>query len=117
MKYTILIALSFFSYSLFGQANLTGTWDTGEDNTIIVITEIDGKPTGKIKSSDNPKATIGKVILKDVKKKGEIWEGKIYAAKRQEWYDAEITQKGDVLEIEISVGFFSKTLEWKKLKI
>ena len=116
MKYTILIAFSIFAYSLFGQSNLIGTWDTGEDNTIIEITEIDGKPTGKIKSSDNPKAKIGKVILKDVKQKGEIGEGKIYAAKRQEWYDAEITQKGDVLEIEISVGFFSKTVVWKKVQ-
>ena len=86
----------------------------GEDNTIIEITEIDGKPNGKIKSSDNPKAKIGNVILKEVNKNGRIWGGKIYAAKRQEWYDAEITQKGNVLEIEISVGFFSKTVEWKK---
>ena len=115
MKYTILIAFSIFAYSLFGQSNLTGTWDTGEDNTIIEITEIEDKPTGKIKSSDNPKAKIGNVILKEVNKNGRIWKGKIYAAKRQEWYDAEITQKGDVLEIEISVGFFSKTLEWNKI--
>ena len=114
MKITILIALSIFSYSLFGQSNLIGTWNTGEDNTIIEISEIDRKSAGKIKSSDNPKAKIGNVILKEVNKNGRIWEGKIYAAKRQEWYDADITQKGDVLEIEISVGFLSKTIEWKK---
>jgi hypothetical protein len=114
MKYTILIAFSIFSYSVFGQPNLIGTWNTGQDNTIIEITEIDGIPSGKIKTSDNPKAAIGNVILKDVKKKGEIWKGKIYAAKRQEWYDAEISQKGNVIKIEISVGFFSKTVVWKK---
>ena len=114
MKYTILIAFSILSHCVFSQSNLTGTWNTGEDNTIIEIIEIDGKPNGKIKSSDNPKAKIGNVILKEVNKNGRIWEGKIYAAKRQEWYDAEITQKGNVLAIEISVGFFSKTVEWKK---
>jgi len=114
MKYTILIAFSIFSHCVFGQSNLRGAWDTGEDNTIIEITEIDGKTTGKIKSSDNPKAKIGNVILKEVNKNGRIWVGKIYAAKRQEWYDAEITQKGDVLEIKINVGLFSKTVEWKK---
>lgn len=42
MKYTILIAFSILSHCVFGQSNLTGTWDTGEDNTIIEITEIDG---------------------------------------------------------------------------
>ena len=114
MKYTLLIAFTILSYCASGQSNITGTWDTGEDNTVIEIIEIDGKPTGKIKASDNPKAKIGKIILKEVKKTGRIWNGKIYAAKRQKWYDAEITHKGDVLEIEISVGFFKKTLEWKK---
>ena len=114
MKHLILIVATLCSFSVFGQSNLTGTWDTGEDNTMIEITEIDGNPTGKIKSSDNPNATISNVILKDVKKKGEIWKGKIYAAKRQEWYDAEITQKGNLLEIEINVGFLSKTVVWKK---
>ena len=114
MKHLILIVATLCSFSVFGQSNLTGTWDTGEDNTIIEITEIEDKPTGKIKSSDNPKAKIGNVILKEVNKNGRIWKGKIYAAKRQEWYDAEITKKGDVLEIQISVGFFRKTVEWKK---
>ena len=114
MKHLILIVATLCSFSVFGQSNLTGNWDTGEDNTIIEITEIEGKPTGKIKSSDNPKAKIGNVILKAVHKYGRNWKGKIYAAKRQEWYDAEITQKGDVLEIQIRAGFFRKTVEWKK---
>ena len=114
MKYIILIAFSILSNCIFGQSNLTGTWDTGEDNTIIEIIEIDGKPVGKLKSSDNLKAQIGNVILKEVNKNGKTWKGKIYAAKRQEWYDAEITQKGDVLEINIRVRFFRKTVLWKK---
>lgn len=116
MKNLILIVVALCSFSVFGQSNLTGTWDTGEDNTVIEITESDGKTTGKIKSSDNPKATINKVMLKDLKKSGSSWNGKIYAAKRQQWYDAEITQKGDVLEIKISVGFMSKTVEWKRIE-
>ena len=114
MKHLILIAATLCSFSVFGQSNLTGTWDTGEDNTVIEITESAGKTTGKIKSSDNPKASIGKVMLKDLKKSSSSWKGKIYAAKRQKWYDAEITQEGEILEIIISVGFFSKTVVWKK---
>lgn len=115
MKHLILIVVTICSFSVFGQSNLIGTYDTGEDNTKIVISESDGTITGKIKSSDNPKAIIGKVMLKDLRKSGNSWEGKIYAAKRQEWYDAVITSKGNVLEIEISVGFFSKTLEWNRI--
>ena len=114
MKYTIIIAFSILSHCVFGQSNLFGNWDTGKDNTIIEIIEINGKTIGKIKSSDNPKAKIGNVILKEVNKIGEIWKGKIYAARRQDWYDAEITQKDNVLEIEINAGFFKKTVKWKK---
>ncbi len=39
MKYTILIAFSILSHCVFDQSNLSGAWDTGEDNTIIEITE------------------------------------------------------------------------------
>ena len=55
-------------------------------------------------------------MLKDLKQKDQTWEAKIYAAKRQKWYDAVITPpKGNELEIEISVGFLSKTIEWRKI--
>lgn len=114
MSQIILIAVSIFSSLVFVPSDLIACWDTGEDNTIIEISEMDGKPFGRIKSSDNPKAKIGKIILKEIKKKGENWQGKIYAVKRQEWYDAEIRKKEDVLEIEIIVGFFSKTVVWKR---
>ena len=116
MKNIILIVLTICSYSIYGQSNIIGTWDTGEDNTIIVISESIGKVVGKIKSSDNSKAIIGKSLLKELKKSGAKWEGKIYAAKRQKWYDAILTQKGNILEIKISAGFFSKTVKWKRIE-
>ena len=114
IKHLILIVVTLCSFSVSGQSQLNGTWNTGEDNTVIEITESAGKTSGKIKSSDNPKATIGKVIVKDLKKSGSSCKGKIYAPKRQEWYDAVLTQKGNILVIKISVGFFSKTVEWKE---
>lgn len=115
MKNIILFVFVLCSYAIYGQSNLVGTWDTGENNTKIEITAPEGAITGTIKSSDNPKATVGKIILKDVKKEGSHWEGKIYAAKKKQWYDAVLSEKEELLEIKISVGFFSKTLEWKKL--
>jgi len=116
MKYLILMFAILCSFSVFGQTNLIGTWDTKEDNTKIVITESEGNITGKIKSSDNPKAAIDKIVLKDLKINGDHWTAKIYAAKRQRWYNAELQLTGDVLEIEISVGLLSKTVEWNKEK-
>jgi len=114
MKYLSLLAVIICSFSVSGQCNFIGAWDTKEDNTIIVISESDSNILGKIESSDNPKAAVGKVILKDLKPNGNSWKGTIYAARRKQWYDAVITLKGNVLEIEIQVGFFSKTIEWNK---
>ena len=114
MRNLILIIVTFCSFSAFGQANFNGVWATGEDNTKIEISEVDGQITGKIKSSDNKKAKIGKVILKDLQKRGSKWTGSIYAAKRDEWHDVKITPNEDVLKLKISAGVFSKSLEWKK---
>ena len=115
MKHLILIILTLYSYSVFSQSDLFGTWNTNnEDNTTIEISESKSQITGKIKSSDNPQTEIGTIILKDFKKDGNRWKAKLYAPKRGKWYDAIISPKGQILEIEISVGFLSKTLEWKK---
>ncbi len=115
MKNFILIIFALCSYLMFGQSNLTGTWNTNDENTIIEIVKSKNLIIGKVKSSNNPKAKIGQIILKDLTKNGNTWTGKIYAPKKQEWYDVVITPKNNVLELEISVGFFSKTLEWKKI--
>jgi hypothetical protein len=56
------------------------------------------------------------VILKDLKEDGSRWSGRIYATQRGEWHDVEITPNTDVLELKISVGLFSKSLEWKKIE-
>jgi hypothetical protein len=116
MKNLILIIFTFCSFSVLGQASLNGVWATGEDNTKIEILEVDGQISGKIKSSNNEKAKIGKVILKDLNKKGGKCTGRIFAAKRGEWYDVKITPNKDVLEIKISVGLLSRSVEWKKVK-
>ena len=58
---------------------IVGTWITLEDNTKIQIVEEKGMLIGKIKSSDNPNAQVGKLILKDLVKSGNTWTGKIFA--------------------------------------
>lgn len=116
MKNLILFVLLCFSFSAFSQSSLKGIWNTGEDNTKIEIYQSNEHWVGKIKSSDNSKAEIGKVILKDLKKNDDKWHGKLYAAKKKEWYDVTIVTESDVIELKINVGFFSKTIEWEKIK-
>ncbi len=53
-------------------------------------------------------------MVKEFKQTNSIWKGKLYSPKRQEWYDADFTAVGNKLMIEISVGFFSKSVEWIK---
>lgn len=116
MKNFILIIAIFYSFSVIAQDSLSGVWATGDDNTKIEISEENSEIEGKIKSSDNQKAKIGKVILKDLKEDGNQWKGRIYAARRGEWHNVEIIPREEVLELKISVGLFSKTLEWKKIR-
>lgn len=110
---TFFIAF-FLIASLSAQKTLEGTWQTGEDNTVVKTYQKDGAWYGKIISSDNPKAKMGTDILKGFKQENGAWEGKIFAIKRGKIMDAIIKPAKDVLEITVSAGFFSKTLEWKR---
>ena len=111
----VLLTFGLFSFTGFAQSEVDGNWVVGGQNTVVKIVEEGSVHSGKIMSSDNPKAEIGKHMVKDLKqnKKGK-WEGQVYSPKRKEWYDAEFTRKGEILEVTISVGFFSKTMKWKK---
>ena len=116
MKFAITIAIVIaMSFSLLAQNGSTGVWDTGDENTKIeFLQKEEGSIYGKILSSDAPKAKTGKILVKDVKFKNGGWTGKIYSAKKEKWYDASFARKQDKLEVSISSGFFSKTLEWKR---
>jgi len=115
MKNLILItALSIMSFSVYSQTDLTGQWNTGDHNTMVKIEQQNGVYIGKIVSSDNPKAKPGTIILKDIKTKKNGYSGKLYAPKQGEWYDGVINMNSNKLIIEISVGFFSKTVKWSK---
>lgn len=111
----LVTMLSLFSITVFSQTDISGKWNTGDQNTIVEIVQQNGVYIGKMISSDNPNVKLGKVILKDVKPQKAYWTGKIYAPRRGEWYDATISTRGNILKLEMSVGFFSKTIEWTKL--
>ena len=97
----LVLIITLFSSNIFGQANISGEWVVGEQNTVVKIEKKNGAYTGKIISSDNPKAKIGQLMVKEVQQKKNKWEGKIYSPKRKEWYDAEFSKKGNNLDVEI----------------
>ncbi len=114
MRNISLITILLCSLQAFSQSELLGTWDTGDENTKIQISEANGELTGVLKSTDNEQAKIGRVILRDLQQQGTKWTGQIWAARRQKWFDVEITSSENLLELEIDAGFRSKTVEWKR---
>ena len=115
-KLFVVLMICLCGSVLFAQSDLTGKWHTGKENTLVKIYETKGEYFGEIVSSDNPKVQIGKKIVKDLKNKKGKWKGKLFAVKKQEWVDAEFKPKNDILEITVKVGFFTKTVEWNKVK-
>lgn len=101
-------------FGLSAQSTPTGVWNTGQENSQIKITKVDGSYVGYLISSENPNAKIGRQMLKDFQAVGDKWEGKLYAPRKGEWFDAVLRLKGDLLIVKVGSGFWSKTLEWKK---
>lgn len=117
MKKFLAITISILiSISSYAQNTLQGTWATGEENTIIATYEKEDGWYGKIISSDNPKAKIGKDILIGFVKDDEEWKGKLFAVKRGKVLHTTIIPSETELVITVSAGFFSKTLKWKKVE-
>lgn len=100
------------STSLFAQQFLEGVWQTGEDNTKIETYYKDGAWFGKIISSDNPKAEIGRDILRNLKKKGDLWEGDYYKLDRDKKMKVVVKPTENKLLLEVSIAIFTKELEW-----
>ena len=103
--------------SLSAQDITEGIWLTGEENTKIETYLKEGLWYGKIVSSDNPKATIGKDILIGFRKDNNQWIGNLYAARRDRIMDASMIALNEKLEITVSAGFLKKKLSWLKEEV
>lgn len=114
MKILIVLLSLFTIFQNSHEHSIIGTWNTLEDNTTIQIIEQKGILFGRIKASDNSKAQVGRLILKDLIKSGKSWTGKIFAVKKNQWYDVEITSEKNSLNLKIQVGFLHKNLIWQK---
>lgn len=106
------LGLLLTSVSINAQQSIDGIWNTGKENTTIEIKKVEGK----IYSSDNAKATKGKLMIKDLEKTGNSYKGKLYIIKKNRWVDAVFVPNGNSLTVTISAGWQSKTLKWSKVK-
>ncbi|QMU64770.1 MAG: DUF2147 domain-containing protein [Flavobacteriaceae bacterium] len=108
-----LVLMTLFSITIYAQSeSVVGEWVVGKQNTVIKIAQENEAYTGKIVSSNNEKAEIGKLMVKDVKQVEGQWKGKVYSPKRKKWYDTTFIPNKKELNIELSVGFFNKTITW-----
>ena len=112
-----MFVLSILSVATYAQIDVAGIWNTGDQNTLVEIQEENGRYIGKVLSSDNPKMKEGTLILKDILLKKGTCEGKVYAPRRGEWYDTTLEKQNGTLKLEVSLGFFNKTIEWRAEKV
>jgi len=115
-KFISVTIISLIAISLSAQEMTAGVWLTGEENTHIETYQKNGLWYGKIVNSDNPKAKIGKIILKDFVQADDKWKGKLYAAKRDKLMDAVIIPSSDELKITVYAGFLKKKLTWTRVE-
>ncbi|ACA86688.1 DUF2147 domain-containing protein [Shewanella woodyi] len=117
MRYIALILMSLFSFLSFASRDaldVAGVWETQHKGTYVSITtNALGHPvTGKILFSDKERATIGTQVLSNFQKDGRKWSVTLYSIERDKDYEGQIYRKGDILNIDVSVFFISKHIEW-----
>jgi len=109
----ILLFVLFSTLSINSQQSIEGIWNTGKKNTKIKKTN--NEIEGTILSSDNSKAPIGRLMIKEVVKKNGVFKGKLFAIKKGKWVDAVFNRKGDTLNITVSFAL-DLTLKFKTIK-
>ncbi len=95
-----------------GQSMTEGVWLTGTDGSKIATYQKGGKWFGKLIASNNKNAPIGIDVLRNFTLEDGQWSGEVYSIKREQLADATIKPSQAKLVIEVSIAFFSKTLEW-----
>jgi len=100
------------SLSLSAATDPSGIFLTGQNNTQIAVYQEHDSWQGKITASDNTKAQIGNIIIKDITLKGEDFMGKLYIAPKKRWVDCTLNPSAKELVINIELGRFKKQFAW-----
>ena len=111
----VVLAFSLLGSGLFAESDLVGTWNTGRENTLVRIYEIEKEYYGEIISSDNRKVEIGTQILKDFEKVDDKWKADLFFPKMQRWFTTMIELEDDTLTITISTKTFKRSKVWTRV--
>lgn len=115
MKTILLLTLSFLiNNPVQDEDKLLGTWELPKNSVEIQMVKDGDIYTGTVVKADVEKA-IGKVLMQDFKKDGDVWKGKFYVARKGVLLDATLTLlEEDVLEMEIDAGRRKNTINLKR---
>lgn len=116
MKFIIVLSAFFVNLTAFSQSSIEGSWSTGVDSVVIDIYPASDHWEGKVISSDNAKAELGKIVLKNLVKVDEHWEGEFYIPPLGSWLDAKLIPNDQEMEVTAYAWFISKTKMWTKIE-
>lgn len=104
MKSILIFTLSLFiCQPVQEEDKLQGIWKLPNNVEIQMVKDGDIY-TGTVVRADIEKA-VGKILLRDFKKYGDVWKGKFYVARKDRLLDATLTLKrDDSLEVELDAG-------------
>lgn len=115
----VLMLLISISWSVMTFANaepIKGKWLAQNKSTQIEISQTEsGHWQGVVTSAPSKPELEGKQILSSIVEVSGAYKGKVYAIKKEKYYDANIMLIADTLKIEIGAGFFSKTIVWTRI--
>ena len=126
MKKLTFLANIFMALTLNAQdesikQNIEGKWLNQKKTAVIEIYEDDGKYFGKrvkIFPDENGELSdrkLGEIVLRDFEWDDDLYEGELYAPKRDEYFDCEISlQDENTLELSISVFLMSREFYWTR---
>lgn len=105
MKTILLFTLSFmFHQPIQEEDMLLCTWNFPKNKLTIEMVKSGEIYEGTVAKAP-AKQAIGKVLLQDFKREGDVWKGKFYVIPKDRLLDATLTLKeDDVLEMEIDAG-------------
>jgi len=117
LTFIVVIFSASISAQEQAEALIKAVWLTGTNGGKVATYQINGQWFGKLVASDNKDAPLGTEILRNFIFEGGQWHGEVYSIKRDQLADATIKPSANKLVIEVSIAFFSKTLEWHNEKL
>lgn len=93
---------------------IVAKWQTDQPANVVEVYAESGRFQGKLIKCANASA-VGMLILRDLKKSGTGYAGKIFSPQHNRTVDAIIVIKGSKMTIQVQAGPNSKSMVWTRL--